>query len=146
MPLVTRVYIRTALAYLALSLIFLTVTLANQGLRLSDRIWALQPVAYHLLAVGWTLQLIVGVAHWMFPVLSRAQPRGDERLTWLAYAGLNAGLLLRVIAEPAHTWHASPLSGAALVLSGILQASAAWLLVLVLWPRVRSRPSRETEH
>ncbi len=47
--------------------------------------------------LGWATQLIGGVALWMFPPLSREQPRGDERLGWFAYGALNGGLLLRAV-------------------------------------------------
>jgi hypothetical protein len=139
MPLITRIYIRSALAYLVASLALLSLTLMNQGLQLSDRLWALQPVAYHLLAVGWTLQLIVGVAYWMFPMPGQGRERGGELPLWLAYGCLNGGLLLRAVAEPAHAWQPAAWSGAMLTMSGVLQAAATWLLVLALWPRVRAR-------
>ena len=40
---------------------------------------ALHLGAIHLLTVGWLLQLISGVAYWMFPRHPSAPPRGDER-------------------------------------------------------------------
>ncbi|HWQ14883.1 MAG TPA: hypothetical protein VNL77_18940 [Roseiflexaceae bacterium] len=146
----SRIYIKTALAYLLAAFLVGGLVLANQGLGLSGRITALLPVYYHLLMVGWVTQLIGGVALWMFPPLSRERPRGDERLGWLAYGALNGGLLLRAVAEPAHTWSPGPWSGAALALSALLQPLAAWSLVAALWPRVkgksegRARPSPDT--
>jgi hypothetical protein len=134
-----RVYIKTALAYLLAAFLVGGLVLANQGLNLSGGIWALLPVYYHLLMVGWVSQLIFGVALWMFPPLSRERPRGDTRLGWAAYAALNAGLLLRAVAEPLHTWGPSPWTGAALAVSAALQPLAAWAIVAALWPRVKGK-------
>ena len=136
----SRIYIKTALAYLLAAFLVGGLVLVNQGIGLSARIAALLPVYYHLLMVGWATQLICGVALWMFPPLSRERPRGDERLGWLAYGALNGGLLLRAVAEPLHTWSPGPLSGAALVAAAVLQPIAAWALVIALWPRVKGRP------
>ncbi len=106
-----RIFIRTALAYLVAAFLVGGLVLVNQGLALDSRIGALLPVFYHLLMVGWTTQLICGVALWMFPPFSREQPRGDERLGWATYALLNSGLLLRVVAEPLHALAASTMVG-----------------------------------
>ena len=137
-----RVFIRTALAYLVAAFLVGGLVLANQGLALDSRIGALLPIFYHLLMVGWTTQLICGVALWMFPPFSREQPRGDERLGWATYALLNSGLLLRVIAEPLHAWQPAPWSGWALAVSGVLQAAAMWIFVAAIWPRVKGRGER----
>jgi hypothetical protein len=137
-----RFYIRTALGCLVASALFSAAILAAQGLGAGAGVAAFLPGFYHLLMVGWATQLICGVALWMFPPLTRERPRGDERIGWGAYVALNGGLLLRVIAEPLHTWAPQPTSGAALALSGVLQAAAIWALALLLWPRVKGRPER----
>lgn len=139
MPLISRWYLRTALGYLLLGMAFLALTLANQGLHLNDWIWAFQPIAYHLLAVGWILQLIIGVAYWMFPIAAGSRVRSSERLLWVAYICLNGGLVLRLIAEPLQALAPSQASSIALVLSGLLQAVAAWMMLVALWPRIRAR-------
>jgi hypothetical protein len=136
-----RYFIRTALAYLLAAFATGGLVLINQGLALDGRIAALLPVFYHLLMVGWATQLICGVALWMFPPHSREQPRGDERLGWFTYATLNAGLLLRAVAEPLHTWRPAPWLGWALALSALLQVLAIWAFVLAIWPRVKGRPA-----
>jgi len=119
--------------------------LANQAFHLNDVLWILQPACYHLLTIGWLTQLIAGVAIWLFPPHSRELPHGDPRLTWSAYVALNLGLLLRIVAEPLHTWHPSNLLAYILVASGLLQMMAIWLIVLALWPRVRGRANRSVE-
>jgi hypothetical protein len=137
-----RIYIKTALTYLVAAFALGGALLANQGFQFSGRLWAALPVYYHLLTVGWLTQLICGVALWMFPPTSRERPRGDERLGWVAYGALNAGLLLRAFAEPPHTWQPAPATGWALALAALLQVFAVWLLVAALWPRVKGRPAR----
>jgi hypothetical protein len=135
-----RVFIKTALVYLAISFGVGALMLANQSLALDARLGGLTPVFYHLLMVGWTTQLICGVALWLFPPLSREQPRGDQRLGWATYALLNAGLLLRAVAEPLHAIRASAPTGWALVISGVLQAAGVWVFVFAIWPRVKGKP------
>lgn len=140
MYLQARVFIKTALLQLLLSVILGALLLINAELRLHPLLGLLLPVYYHLLMLGWATQLIGGVALWMFPLLSREKPRGDERLGWFAYGTLNSGLLLRAIAEPLHAFQPRPWSGWALAIAALLQMLAIWALVLALWPRVKGRP------
>jgi hypothetical protein len=133
-----RVFIRTALIYLAAAGILGGALLAGDGLGWANALAPVRPLFYHLLTVGWATQLIGGVALWMFPPLSRERPRGDERLGWAAYAGLNAGLLLRV-AEPFLAWRPGPWVTPALVASASLQFVAVCCLIAALWPRVKGR-------
>lgn len=134
-----RWFIRTALINLVLAFLVAALLLLNQGFQFDGRIAALTPVFYHLLMVGWTTQLIGGVALWMFPPFTREQPRGNERLGWLAYIALNAGLYCRVIGEPALAWGAQGWPSWLLAASAVLQVIAIWFLVFQLWPRVKRR-------
>ena len=136
-----RVFIRTALVYLLAAFLVGALVLVNQGLDLDQRLGALQPVFYHLLMVGWATQLICGVALWMFPSFSRENPHGDQRLGWVTYATLNAGLLLRVLAEPLFAWTGAPLWGWGLALSALFQVVAVWAFIAAIWPRVKVRPT-----
>jgi heme/copper-type cytochrome/quinol oxidase subunit 1 len=97
----------------------------------------LWPTYVHLLVVGWLTQLIFGVTFWLFPRHSPAAPHGSERLGWVSYWTLNAGLLLRVIGEPARALGAQ--MGGVLVLSALLQLTAGWAFVVNTWPRVKER-------
>jgi hypothetical protein len=142
MPLQVRVYVRTALLYLLASALLGGALLIAQGLRIGGGIWAFQALFYHLLMVGWATQLIGGVALWMFPVHSREQPRGNAVFAWGAYASLNAGLLLRALAEPAQGLGQRGWPAIALAASALCQVTAVWLLVGVLWPRVKGKAKR----
>lgn len=143
MPTIVRWYIRTALLNLLAASLAGAAVLAAPALGAPALAGALRAPFYHLLMVGWATQLIGGVALWMFPVLSRERPRGDERLGWAAYGALNLGLALRVAAEPAQAAGAAAWAGPALVASALLQTAAVWLLVALLWPRVRGRARRQ---
>lgn len=132
MPTLTRWFIRTALAYLLASLIagILQLTSGSWG----SLLW---PTYLHLLVLGWLTQLIFGVAYWMFPRLPSAAARGSERLGWVSYWLLNAGLLLRVVGEPARALGAR--TDWLLVAAAFLQLAAGWVFVANTWPRVKER-------
>ena len=100
---------------------------------------AFSPVLAHLFVVGWITQLIMGVAYWMFPKLSKDNPRGDVRFGWIIFALLNIGLLLRVVAEPVMTLDPNAPLGWALIASAVCQLLAGWGIVIALWPRVKER-------
>jgi len=100
---------------------------------------ALSPVYFHLFMVGWVTQMIFGVIFWMFPIVSRARPRGSERLGWATYVLLNGGLLLRVVAEPANSVAPGGGWGWVLVASALMQWLAAVAFVVNAWPRVKEK-------
>ena len=132
MPLLTRTFIKTALVYLALALLF-GVLLA---LGLSNGFFA---VYIHLLVFGWLTQLIFGVVYWMFPKYSTEKPRGHETLGWITYGVLNIGLILRAIAEPLQASQPNNLFGALLVISAILQWLSGIAFIANTWQRVREK-------
>jgi hypothetical protein len=129
MPSLTRWFVRAGMVYLLAAFVIGVISAAGPGL-LNASIW---PTYLHLFIVGWITQIIFGVAFWMFPRASRELPRGTEPLGWAAFVLLNAGLLLRAVAEPRAT------SGAWLALAGLLQLAAAICWVLLIWPRVKER-------
>ena len=131
MPVLSRWFIRTALIALIAGLALAVVTAARGGAGL------LAPAVLHLLVVGWLSQMVFGVAYWLFPTLSPDAPRGREWLGWLCYLALNAGLVLRVMAEPVMAMTSA--KTVALVSSAILQLTAAAVFVVNSWPRVRTR-------
>lgn len=137
MPAVSRWLLRAGMAWLLAGLAG-GVAVAGQGLLgLPRAVGAAGPAVFHLLTVGWLTQLIFGVAHWMFPRASAERPRGREGLVWAALLLLNAGLLLRLGAEPlAALGHPSV---PALAASGLLQLAAAACFTANTWPRVRGR-------
>jgi len=139
MPLLTRWHIKSAFVYLALAMT-LGVALAFNGVTpLPAWLLYLSPAFFHLIMVGWVTQMIFGVIFWMFPIVTRARPRGSERLGWAVYVLLNMGLILRVVAEPLNALYPLQFWGWALVVSAVLQWLAAVGFVINAWPRVKER-------
>ena len=139
MPSVTRWFIRTSLVCFIAAFLTGTLLAARVPFQLPDFFNTLTPLFFHLFMVGFVAQLIFGMVFWMFPKASKDQPRGSERLAWLTYGCLNAGLLLRVLAEPAQTFAPQPIWGRLLVASAVLQWIAGMLFVANTWNRVKER-------
>jgi hypothetical protein len=132
MPLLTRVFIKTAIVYFVLALFLGIVMAVGSGS-------GVFPVYIHLLVVGWVTQLIFGVIYWMFPKHSKRKPRGHESLAWVTYGALNLGLIARAIAEPLHAIQASDASSALLIVSAVLQWVSGLAFVVNTWPRIREK-------
>jgi hypothetical protein len=139
MPTLTRWFIKSALLYLVAALLLGVLLVFRPLLNLLPVIGLLSPAYFHLFMVGWVTQMIFGVIYWMFPIITRARPRGNEQLGWATYVMLNAGLLLRVIGEPLAVVRAGSGVGWLLVISATLQWLAAVLFVVNAWPRVKER-------
>lgn len=139
MPAVTRWFIKSALAYLAVALLLALILALPNSVKLPDFVRFMNPAYFHLFLVGWVTQMIFGVIYWMFPIITRARPRGNETLAWLCYGLLNVGLLLRVIGEPLTSVRPEPGFGWLLAFSAVLQWLAALLFVTLAWPRVKDR-------
>jgi hypothetical protein len=139
MPRLTRYFIKTALVYLALSLLLGAVLAARAAFDLPAELAALSPVFFHLFMVGWVTQLIFGMLFWMLPKFSRELPRGNEKVAWVAYILINCGLVLRVIGEPLTALRAEWGPGWLLGLSALLQLSGGWAFIANVWPRVKVR-------
>jgi len=134
MPLISRVYVRTALVFLLAGLTMLLVA------TISGMPWAiiLLPTYLHLFTVGFMTFTIAGVALWMFPRHTKEMPRGSEPLCWASYGFMTLGLVIRAVAEPmpALGWGSS---SALLVFSAVLQWIGGLLIVVLLWPRVKEK-------
>ena len=90
----------------------------------------------HLIAVGFFLMLVMGVAYWMFPRLPGTSPEMAARdpLAWVSYFLLNGGLLLRVLFEP--LLPAAP-ARLAMLISAVAQVGAVLCFLFAIWRRVR---------
>jgi hypothetical protein len=128
-PRLVRFLIRGALACLVAALTLGLVRALAPGNHWLAGAW---PVYLHLLVIGWLSQLVAGVAYWMFPRVDRGVPPTDWR-GWAVFVLINAGLLLRVIAEP------TVMRGAWLPLAALLQFLAMAIFAWSIWPRVRGR-------
>ncbi len=142
MPPLTRWFLKSALIYLVAALLLALVLALNPRLNLPAIFDHLAPAYFHLFLVGWVTQMIFGVVTWMFPIINRVRPRGFVGLGWASYIGLNAGLLLRLVAEPLNGLRPGSFWGWLLVISAVLQWLAALAFVVNAWPRVKGRPRR----
>ncbi|NPA26343.1 MAG: cbb3-type cytochrome c oxidase subunit I [Chloroflexi bacterium] len=131
MPRIVRVYIRASLVWLLLGM----AAFAGHSAGWLPAAWF--PVYLHMLTYGWLTQLVFGMGMWMFPLLRRDHPRGDDRWNWAAWVTLNVGLALRVVFEP---WGQAPGRRAALVTSALLLWLAAVFFTRNAWPRLRLKP------
>jgi hypothetical protein len=139
MPSITRWYVKTALLYLVASLGAAVLLALGAVTGLPAPLGAAGPVFVHLFLVGWVTQLIMGIVFWMFPRATRERPHGSEHLAIAVYLLLNAGLLLRVLAEPAATVSPSAMWRWTLVASATLQWLAGLGFVANTWGRVKER-------
>lgn len=137
MPPVTRWFIKSGMLCLLAGLLGLAFVAARPVVGGPAWLGALWPTLLHLLVIGWLTQLIFGVAHWMFPRYTAEAPRGSERVMWVAWGCLNAGLLLRVVGEPRAILGGD--AAALLLASATLQFIAAIAFVINTWPRTKAR-------
>ncbi len=136
MPNLSRWFIKAGLVSLVLAL-------GLELLQLRPGHWwpglpasGLHLAAIHLLTVGWLLQVIIGVAFWMFPRHPTTPPRGDPRYGWFAFGTLNLGLLLRLGGESWRLGGDGP--SWPLVAAALLQTGGVIAATILLWPRVRA--------
>lgn len=145
MPTTIQWYVRTALLYLLAS--------AALGVLYQVDLWLgwfgwsryVVTVHAHLALMGGVVQMIMGVALWMFPltVPLEARLQFKERLAWTTYLLFNGGLLGRFVVESTFRSDGGDLYGALTVFTGVLQFSAMIVFVLHLWSLRLSRRAQE---
>ncbi len=139
MPLHARLHIKAGLIYFAAALALGVVMAAQPVFNLNPMLASLRPVFLHLLTVGWITQIIIGVAYWMFPKMTKQIPRGSTPIAWGVFLLLNSGLILRVVGETLLIYQPSMVWGIALAISAVLQVLAGWLFIANTWTRVKER-------
>ena len=139
MPILTRLFIKTSFLYLIAALFIGAALVGRSVWHLPPWLAGLSPVYFHLLMVGWVTQLIFGVAYWMLPKYSQKQPHGFDSVWWATFGLLNAGVLLRAVAEPLRTVSPTALWGWLLAASAILQWLAGIAFVFNAWLRTKER-------
>lgn len=139
MPKLTRWMLRSSMIMLVGSLALALLLSSSRWISSISWAPAVRPVFLHLFTVGWVLQMILGVSFWMFPILGREKPRGNEWIAWTSFALINIGLIIRALAEPLEAIYHSSAYGWLLVASALAQWIGSTTFVLVLWPRVRAR-------
>jgi cbb3-type cytochrome oxidase subunit 1 len=132
MPLLSRLFVRTALIYLLIGFTLGALLLSHKGVFIDAWLWRLRPAHIELLLVGWTLQLALGVAFWILPRWWQPPIRGNVIGAWLAFFLINLGIWLVIVG----TWTAvSPL-----IFAGrVLEATAVLAFAHHAWQRVVGR-------
>ena len=107
---------------------------------------ALLPVEHaHLAFVGWLVNTVIGFALWLLPLNRRRYAATQGRylpwMPWAIYAGLNGGLIMRIVSEPLVAQSAA--ARVALIASAILQVAAIAVFGILAWSRTRppARPA-----
>jgi len=132
MPRLSFYLIRTALLHLAVGFTIGALLLFNKGVPLTPDLWRLLPGHVEVVLVGWTIQLVLGVAFWILPRFSEGPARGDERLVWAAYGLLNAGVVA-VLLSPWLLW-----PGEFLLAGRLAELGAVACFAVNAWPRVKA--------
>jgi len=146
MPILSRLHVKTAMLYFLAGIVIGGLMMTGKWIDVPSWVWLLRQTHVHLLTFGWITQLIIGIAYWMLPRLTRFEPRGNELVNWAVFVTFNAGLLMRVVFEPLHLNQPSPAFGLLLFTSGWLQVAAGVLFVANTWRRVRAmRPAKSRQ-
>lgn len=142
MPLETRRFAKTALAFLLLTFLAGTVLTIARGA--GANVPAIVGVEHaHLGLVGFLVNIVIGIALWVlpldrerFPATQGRYPLAAPTVCWWL---LNGGLVVRVLAEPAHQLlDPSSLALTALVdAAALAQLAAALIFASIAWHRIR---------
>lgn len=141
MPVETRLFVKASLLWLCAAFVLGAAMLIAKA---TGHIWmpSLSIVHAHMAFVGWLVNLVVGIALWLLPVNRDAFPDNRGRypihaVRW-CFALLNAGLALRLIAEPMlDRYGAAPLQSTAVIVSAVAQVAAIVVFAAIAWRRVR---------
>lgn len=135
MPRASRWFIRTSLVYLAVGFTLGALLLFNKGVPLGAAVARLLPAHIEFLLAGWVIQLVMGVATWIFPRFGVSPSAfGSEAATWVAFTLLNAGVWLAGVGAlaPGQAGDVLPLAGR------LAEAGAAVVFAANIWARVRA--------
>ena len=95
----------------------------------------------HILLMGFLLMLVIGVAFWMFPRVQGQRPGREGG--WVAFALINAGLLLRLLAAPLAEDDGPMAWRVALGVAAVLPVLGAAAFAVTIMPRVRAAMTPE---
>jgi heme/copper-type cytochrome/quinol oxidase subunit 1 len=99
----------------------------------------------HALLVGFVMEMILGVALWLFPRPEKGDVRYKPVLAEAAYWLLTIGTAARVAGELVRPFVVARLLPWLIVLCGIAQAAALLLFFYTMWPRIRPLGSAARE-
>ncbi|HMS01169.1 MAG TPA: hypothetical protein PKE62_18125 [Anaerolineales bacterium] len=123
MPRLSVYLIRASLIYVVLGFTVGGLLLANKGILYLPALWNLLPLHIEFAFMGWMVQLTMGMVFWIAPRFSSDSPRGNEKLSWTAFALLNTGILL-VVAQSLFGANGFALAGRIVELFGLAAFAA----------------------
>lgn len=140
-----RRYIKTAIAFLALGIVIGVWMLVRRELY-GQLASPFETSAHtHALLVGFMMEMICGVALWLFPRPEKGDVRYSPRVTEAAYWLLTLGTLARVAAELARPALAPLWLRWTIVVAGVGQALGLLLFFYTMWSRIRPLGSAARE-
>lgn len=136
MPRFSRIAVGLSLFYLLVGFTIGALMLASKAYAFYPTIFVYLPLHVEYLMFGWFLNLIFGVAYWMFPRFtpsrsSMDKPRGFVRAAWVSLLLLNLGLAIYTIGQ-----FVGPTNTVRLV-GRLVELAAIASFMVNLWPRVK---------
>lgn len=135
MPTLSTWYIRLALVYLVIGFSLGALMLVHKGVPFEPAIMVFLSLHIEYLLIGWVVQLVIGVAYWMFPRFTPEKTgmkvRGYETAARVALVLINGGLLMTTVGYlwPRLLW--MTLAGHGMEAAGVVA------FVINIWPRVK---------
>ncbi|MCW7473914.1 hypothetical protein CH354_03300 [Leptospira levettii] len=131
MPKISRYFIKSGMLFLLFGVVIYTLSEFPE-LQINVSLLA---VYWHMIAIGWITQIIMGVSLWMFPKGKNSISKNGSILSWISFVSLNLGLLFRFCSEPFINGN-SEIVKIPFLLSIILQVLGILCFILEIWPRI----------
>ena len=138
--------------YIKTAIVFLAVGIALGGWMLVNReLHGRQPTEYetsahtHLIFVGFVMEMILGVALWLFPRPHKDDTRYSPRLVNIAYWLVTVGTVIRTAGELARASEDGVALRWLIVCSGLAQICGLGLFFYTMWSRIRAVGSQSRE-
>ena len=137
MHMLVRRYIKTAIGFLGVGLgigVWLLIRRELYGAYASP----FETSAHtHALLVGFVMEMILGVALWLFPRPEKGDSRYKPRLAETAYWLLTSGTAARVLGELTRPFVTVIWLRWLIVICGVAQTAGLLLFFFTMWPRIR---------
>ncbi|GBF43065.1 hypothetical protein LPTSP2_23610 [Leptospira ellinghausenii] len=131
MPKISRYFIKSGMLFLFFGVVIYTLSEFPE-LQINVPLLA---VYWHMIAIGWITQIIMGVSIWMFPKGKNSISKNGSTISWISYISLNLGLVFRFSSEPFLNVDREIVQ-IPFLLSIILQVLGILCFILEIWPRI----------
>lgn len=132
----SRIAVGLSLFYLLVGFTIGALMLASKAYAFYPSILLYLPLHIEYMMFGWFINLIFGVAYWMFPRFTPSRstmdkPRGFVRAAWVSLLLLNTGLVIYTCGEFFRATNTVRLVGR------LVELAAIACFMVNLWPRVK---------